>query len=167
MKTLLVIFLFFLQSVAFGHDYFFAFSEVEYNHFRQKFEVTIVVSGHDLDYVWRDSVLNSDMISDLRVDSEEFRRVEEFINKGFQMKTRKDRINLRIIGIESLLNGVVNFYLESSEVPLPKELHVHFDLLMDEFPQQQNKMTFYVGEQTYTKAFLQNERKHTLKLEAE
>ena len=152
--------------MAYSHDYFFAFSEVEYNHFRQKFEVTIVASGHDLDYVWRDSVLNSDMISDLRVDSEEFRRVEEYINEGFQMKTRKDRIKLRIIGIESLLNGVVNFYLESYEVPLPKELYVTFDLLMDEFPQQQNKMTLYIGESTYTKAFLQNERKHTLKLDA-
>lgn len=167
MKLLLFISLFISQSVAFGHDYFFAFSEVQYNHFRQKFEVTVVASAHDLDYMWRDSELNSDVISDLRVDSEEFRLVEEFVNEGFQLNSPKDRIKLRIIGIESLLNGVVNFYLESYEVPLPKELHVTFDLLMDEFPQQQNKMTLYIGEHTYTKAFLQNERKHTLKLEAE
>ena len=57
----------------------------------------------------------------------------------------------------------MNFYLESEEILLNKEIKVLFDLLMDQNKTQQNKITFIHNNNSYTKEFFYSERLQSIK----
>ena len=147
---------------SFGHDFFFAFSELEYNQKTKKIECTITVSTHDFE-----GCMNSEkiMITDLNLlyqKKSEFKLVENYIKNHFKIWS-DDLILFKMIGTEISLNGTMNFYLESEEILLNKEIKIFFDLLMDQNKTQQNKITFIHNNNSYTKEFFYSERLQTIK----
>jgi hypothetical protein len=68
-------------------------------------------------------------------------------------------------GNEIGLNGLTTFYLSSKPIDLFDEIIFQYNLLMNEFPDEQNKLTFiFRGEKT-TLNFIANQFTHSIKLE--
>jgi hypothetical protein len=77
----------------------------------------------------------------------------------------KEKIKFNLVGSEVFLNGRTNFYFESESIEIKRELKITFDLLMDVFKQQQNKITLTYRDKKYTRTFLYTDRKHLLTIE--
>lgn len=165
MKFVLGLFFIFITNVSFSHEYFFAFAEMEYNDISSKFEITISVTTHDLEKVYEKN-------NDVKLDLQEYKSNSEtaelmitYFKQHFELKTEKATCKLNLIGFESNLNGTTNFYFESDEIDITPKLSIKNDILMDEYPNQQNKITLYYQSKSYTYDFLSHERIKTIILE--
>ncbi len=165
MKNILLILFCGIQSLAFSHDFFFAFAEVDYNDITQQFEATISVSSHDLERIFDENSWSIDDLELIEERSDNFSSISEWLLDQFKITSNKQSIDLSIIGCEIELNGIIHFYLESTPTELSNTITVKFDLLMANFPEQQNKLTFYYRDQTITKSFLQTAFVHEIRLE--
>ena len=145
-----------------AHDYYFAFAEVSYNDISKKVELTITVSTHDFELAI-EKEKNYNIELETLKDSVQLADVESYLLNHFSIANDKT-IKLNLIGHKTLLNGVTNFYFESNAIVLSKAITFSFDLLMDEFKDQQNKLTFYYRGNTYTRPFLFDKRKQTIEL---
>lgn len=162
MKLTLLILVASVPFISFGHNYFFAFAEVEYNDLTQKFEATISATAHDVEKAL-DGAFVLDSVS-AGVPSHT-QAAESYLNERFSIFSGYDRTTFHVIGSEVQLNDVVFFYLESEKIDLHGMIEVDFNLLMKEYPDQQNKITLYFRGRTFTATFLQNERKQRIVLE--
>jgi len=160
--TFLAVFLLSLSSL--GHEYFFGFSELEYNEITQKLEATIIVSTHELERALAISAVNSGDLAKLKVDSPQQKAVKNYLMNHFVVEAN-ETIKFNLIGSEVFLNGTTNFYFESESIELKRELNITFDLLMDVFKQQQNKITLTCRNKKYTRTFLYTERKQLIIIE--
>lgn len=165
MKSTLLLILLLIQTSVFGHDYFFAFAEVEYNPFTQKFETSLTLSAHDLEYAWKDMDVSVDSLESYPTNSEQMQEVQRFITKGFNISSNNKTAVFSIVGIDVLLNGMIHFYLLSNPIDVSSELTVRFDILMDEFSAQQNKLSFLHNGNTIVATFLPNQRTQRITLE--
>ena len=165
MKSLLFILFISFSSAVSAHTYYFGFAEVEYNDITQKFESTLILTAHDMELSMNSNAIEINELNDINSDSSLFFQVENYINDGFIIISGTETCNMNVIGFEVLLNGTVNFYLESSKIEIDKEITIYFHLLMDEFPDQQNKVSFSYRNQTKTVPFISGQKKQTIKLE--
>lgn len=165
MKNILLILFCGFQSLAFSHDFFFAFAEVEYNDISQQFEASVSVSSHDLEGLFDKKKWSIDDLESIDEKPENFASISEWLLDQFKMTSNGTSINLSVIGCEIELNGMIHFYLESTPTELSNTLTITFDLLMANFPEQQNKLTLYYRDQTITQSFLQTAFVHEIRLE--
>ena len=151
-----------ISSVAHSHDYFFSFTEMEYNDVTRKFEVTITVSTHDLELAYEK---NGDIKLDLEYfesQSETTILLKDYFKNHFRIQTENEKCVLNLIAYESSLNGTTNFYFESESIDITHKLTLRNDILMDQYQQQQNKITLYYRSKSYTNDFLSNEKIQTI-----
>ncbi len=164
MKNSLLIFFCAFQSLAFGHDYFFAFAEVKYDDFSQTFETSISVSAHDLERIFEQKSWSMDELNHFSDDSEDLDSISSWILKEFTINSASNQVDFTLIGCETELNGIVHFYFESKPIEITDSLTVKFNFLMSQFPQQQNKLTLYYRDQTITTTFLPSSYTHEIRL---
>jgi hypothetical protein len=161
-SLLLLVALFVLHSTSFAHQYYFGFAEVEYDFFSQRFEATLTVSAHDFELAL---TKNGTPAGDLEaLDSVQSVIVEDYINACFKINSNGSKCDFTLIGHDTELNGKINFYLESSEIAIEGIIDVEFDILMDNYQEQQNKITLYYLEQIYTLAFTRGNKKQTVQI---
>lgn len=165
MKNILLIVFCGLQSLALGHDYFFAFAEIEYNDVSQQFEGTISVSSHDLERIFHEKKWSIDDLESVQENQENFSSISHWLLDQFSVSSNETAIDLSIIGCEVELNGMIHFYFESPPTEITSTLSIKFDLLMENFPEQQNKLTLHYRDQTITKSFLHNAFVQEIRLE--
>lgn len=152
-------------SGSFGHEYFFAFAEVEYNDVSQKFEATLIVSTHDLEETLKVKDESLGDLMHIEYGSTQQEVLETYLLKHFYIKSDENKAIMKLIGHEVSLDGTTNFYFESEPFALDESLRITFDLLMNEKEKQQNKLTLFIRDKSYTLPFLQSTRKQTIKLE--
>lgn len=156
MKKLLAVFAF--LSVLFSanaHEYYFAFGEVEYNLSTKKLEVTLEISAHDLEFDMKKAGIVLEKHIENQSGNADFKKqLESHLAKGFSITANDSRIPLSIIGFDVLPTGLLYVYLESRAVELPESFSFKFDLLMESFPDQQNKVTFIRNGKKQTAVFL-------------
>lgn len=129
------------------------------------FETSLVATTHDLEMALRkDLGIETELEFNNTKDSE-MERFGEYILKHFQIIVSGNVVAFRLLGFETLPNGIIQIYLESEPVDLPSSIEWRFDLLMEHFPEQQNKATLYYRGKSYTTPFLSSEPIHTLKLD--
>lgn len=165
MKSTLLVFILLIQTSVFGHDYFFSFAEVEYNPFTQKFETTLIVSAHDLEFAWKELNLSVDSLESYTSENPALKSVNDFITRSFVISSNAKTAQLSIVGIDVLLNGMIHFYLLSTPLEIQSSIDVRFDILMDEFPEQQNKLSFLNNGKTSVATFLPSQRTQRIILE--
>jgi hypothetical protein len=165
MKITLLILLCGLQSLVFGHDYFFAFAEVEYNDISQQFEATVTVSSHDLERIFDEKKWSIDDLESAEQNRKNFDAISQWMLEQFVVSSENELADFSVIGCEVELSGMIHFYLESAPIEITTALSVKFDLLMEDFPEQQNKLTLYYRDQTITQTFLQNAFVQEIRLE--
>jgi len=138
-----------------AHEYYFAFGEVEYNESSRKLEITLEISAHDLETDMKKSgiVLNKHL-ENQKGDPEFRKQLEAHLSKGFVISSNDSPVSLHLIGYDVMPTGLLYVYLESIPVELSTSLAFKFDLLMESFPDQQNKVTFIYKKEKQTAVFL-------------
>ena len=165
MRLIAIVVFFLTATSSFGHEYFFAFAEVEYNDITRKFESTLIVSTHDLEKILKEKDNELGDLKNIRSGSTSHEALQSFLVHHFRIKCGESIAKMKLIGHEVSLEGTTNFYLESEPITLNGVLEITFDLLMNETESQQNKLTLYVRDKSYTRPFVHNTRKQTIKLE--
>jgi hypothetical protein len=121
---------------------------VEYNKKSAKFEATLTLTSHDLEAFLKKENLIVNSLDKALVDETEFSSIEKVINSNFffYSDASGDKPNwvssFKIDGHQILLNGNIEIYLSCDLIESWTKLNVQFSLLMDYFPEQQNKITF-------------------------
>ncbi|MEI6864903.1 DUF6702 family protein [Flavicella sp.] len=152
----------FTSFSTYAHDYFFAFAEVEYNETSKKLETTLIVSTHDLESAIKEEGIIIVDFSEIENDSKDFEILENYLLRHFKIKSTKS-VNFKLLGFKISLKGVTEFYLESESVTIENQVDVFYDLLMNHNKKQQNKITFYYKQKSYTKPFLISVKTQTIK----
>lgn len=151
--------------VSHAHAYYFSFAEMEFNAETKRFEVSVQTSAHDTEFSMEKQGVP---VKDLEMQTKDEvvkKGLESWINRGFQVFISNHSIVFRLVGYEVLPNGLLYAYLESEPVEEAfNELHIMYDLLMDDFPQQQNKITFIYKSLKQTAVFLPSRKEETLKI---
>lgn len=156
MKKLIAVFAFFsVLFSAHAHEYYFAFGEVEYNASTKKLEITLEMSAHDVEFDMKRSGIDLDKhIEDQLKDQAFKKRMETYLAQGFKISNGDLAFSLTLIGFDVSPNGMLYAYLESAPVELDTKLTFCFNLLMESFPNQQNKITFIRNNEKQTAVFL-------------
>jgi hypothetical protein len=172
MRKLFFLIFLFCSHFSFSHEFFFSFAEVEYNEMNGRIEVSLTATTHDLDKHLR--ALDKDFkgLDKVSSDSTGLNFVEKELNRCLVFAIPQENSTLdgfgviyfHLDGIETALNGTVAIYLSAEyRSPLSK-LEVTFDLLMDDLPDQQNKLTFIYRGKKSTFVFLPNQRTQLIDL---
>jgi hypothetical protein len=157
MKHILFVCSFFLISFSHAHDYFFAFAEVEYDEYNARVEATLVMTTHDFEsYLRKKNIINKEL-SYYKNDSLVLKQVETEILKHFSISSPSIGA-LSLEGFEIELTGMIQVYLTAPILSPAEGLDIQFDLLMDEYKEQQNKLTFIYRDQKTSYVYLQNKR---------
>lgn len=166
MKKLVAVFAFI--SVLFSanaHEYYFAFGEVEYNESTRKLEITLEVNAHDLEFDMKKSgIILKGHIEDQIKDADFKKQLELHLAKGFSISSNDSPVSLKLIGVDVLPTGLLYAYFESVPIQLDKTVFFSFNLLMESFPDQQNKVTFIRNHQKQTAVFLPSKPTETITL---
>lgn len=149
-----------------AHNYYFGFAEMQYNATNQTLETTLVLSAHDLEDVLKSKKLIARELEFLEKDSLTIATLETFVNSEFIVSSGANRAHFSLLGFEVLKNGLVQIYLLSAPFVLQKSIDISFSILMSEFPEQQNKLTFIHNSQKRTAVFLPHKRTDSIILEA-
>jgi hypothetical protein len=160
-----------------AHPYFFAFAEVEYNELSQSLEATIIASAHDLENELKENKIISTALDEARKNNKEYFAINAFLNKHFCIHSVDSlslvtldsalppQLEFNLDGFEVLLNGEVQFYLSAKIAHSTDQFYVKFDLLMDKFPEQQNKLTMRYRNSKNTFNFLTTTKSQFIRLE--
>lgn len=146
-----------------AHAFYFSFAEIQYNLTSKRFEISIEASTHDVEMVLHKQGLVFKELEGSTTSPDVKAAVLSSINSGFELKASSG-ISLKLIGIDVMPNGLTYFYLESESVELSTTLSIRFDWLMDEFEEQQNKVTFIANNNKQTAVFLPTKRTNILEL---
>ena len=161
---LCVLFAFFSFQLR-AHDTYFAFAEVEYNDLNGTLEATLTLSTHDLERLFQEKGIINGALSSTPMDSVLVSSISVLVNSSFYFSLPNNQlIHWEIEGIESTLTGTTNIYLSSVVKNVANGFSVRFDIFMDRYPEQQNKMTFIYHENKTTRVFLNAQRTDTFKL---
>ena len=176
-KNFILIFILFVSSFTFAHKFYFAFAEVEYNEMNKSLETTIIASAHDIESVLRENVVISNSLVEAKRNKKEYYAINDFINKNFSIyaadslsfsaldSSLPPQLEFNMDGFEVLLNGDVQFYLSTKITSSINQFYVKFDLLMEKFPDQQNKLTFRFRDKKFTYNFLTTNKIQFIKFE--
>lgn len=164
MKLVSLLLLLSLSAFSFGHEFYFAFAEVEYNDISQKFECTVIATTHDLEKAMRSEGFATSEINN-PPNPEQLQQLEAYILNYFIIESNGERCTFRLLGAELDLNGTISLFIESEPIAIATHIDFTFDLLMNEFPEQQNKLTFYHRSENQTLAFLSTQKTRRLKLD--
>jgi hypothetical protein len=173
-RLILFLFFFLVSQTTFAHNYFFAFAEVEYNELNETFEATIIAAAHDVETVFIENGVISKSLDYAKKNKKEYYAINEDLNKQFSIfissskseliedETHYAQIELILDGFEVLLNGNVQFYLSAKLKSPPTKIKIKFDLLMERFPDQQNKLTFRFRDKKLTYNYLTTVNTHDI-----
>jgi hypothetical protein len=158
MKTLKSIFLLcslFIITSAF-HKYFFAFAEMEYKTSDKRLETTLIFTMHDLEASLIKKSVIKDEFERVKHDSLQLKKIETAILKDFTVSSNSSQIEFKLLDFKLTKNGLINLFLEASNVELDNEVDIKFTNLMSDYPNQQNKITFIFNGKKNTAVFLKN-----------
>lgn len=159
-----------VSSASWGHQYFFAFAEIEYNEMAQKFEGSVVATAHDFELVLMNSYGLQTKLEKIEAKSSEVKIMEVYLNKFLTLRygcaldmNAVDAYCSADWSIESfqiMKNGTIELYFSAPAKHVYTLIQVDFRFLMDHFSDQQNKLTFIYREDRKTQSFTQTQYQH-------
>lgn len=120
------------------HETYISISEIKILK-EGKIELSLEIVAHDFEYVYQKD--NSKEINSVFKEELEFYDndlLKEYIFKHYSILNKSNKIDLKIIGNEINLDGILIIYIEANCKKNIKELTVFNDLLVNWFPNQQN-----------------------------
>lgn len=162
---LLSTFCFILHLNSSAHEFYFAYAEIEINEMNNRLEATFVVTTHDLEKVLRDNYAYDVKISGNENNLALIDSIRKVINKGFSLNGKVFQSNLKIDGIEVQLNGITNIFCSQEVLKIDSDMNVKFDLMMDTFESQQNKITLMYRGKKSSLVFIPTMKSQIIKLD--
>lgn len=120
------------------HETYISISEIKILK-EGKIELSLEIVAHDFEYVYQkdnSKELNSVFKEELEFYDNDL--LKEYIFKHYSILNKSNKIDLKIIGNEINLDGILIIYIEANCKKNIKELTVFNDLLVNWFPNQQN-----------------------------
>jgi hypothetical protein len=120
------------------HETYISISEIKILK-EGKIELSLEIVAHDFEYVYQKD--NSKELQSVFKEELEFYDndlLKEYIFKHYSILNKSNKIDLKIIGNEINLDGILIIYIEANCKKNIKELTVFNDLLVNWFPNQQN-----------------------------
>lgn len=155
MNYLRIVILFFMSlSFMSLHEYFFGFAELQYNENSQKIEVSVAVTGHDFEEYIEEKGIEIPPLEECVGQKIHLNKIEGEITNGFQIYDGDDQLQMDLLGMDINNKDQATFYLSSRKIKKPGSLVVRFDLLMNYFIKQQNKLTVFKDGKKEFYAFL-------------
>lgn len=171
-------FLFFVCSLMGGvsaHEFYFAYAELSYNEFTNNLEGTLIFSTHDLEKAIEPNGSLIGLFDKLDVSSPTTRLIEAYLNEHFKLSygcaldsNAVDVFCMSSFTLEGLvtqLNGTIECYISMPVNAIYAPVYCQFNALMEQFPLQQNKLTFTYRQHKETVNFIAIDTQHTLKLQ--
>ena len=135
--SFLFVFLFSLWKTN-NHETYISISEIRILK-KGKIELSLELVAHDFEYTYQKK--NSKKIKSVYNEELEYydnNLLKEFIFNHYSLSEKNNKIDLKIIGNEINLDGMLIIYMEGNCKKNLKELTVFNDLLVNWFPSQQN-----------------------------
>lgn len=151
-----------LQSLA--HEFYFSFAEMQYNEKSEQFEISLEVTGHDLEDYLKEKGIIIPRLEDCVGKPFYLNMIEKELSNGFQILVKNSPLALDLVGMKINDNDQVVFFLTSRKMEKPKSIEIQYDLLMNFFPLQQNKLTLFKPEGKQFVTFLSTRTKRTIEL---
>jgi hypothetical protein len=159
-----------VSSTSWGHQYFFAFAEIEYNEMAEKFEGSVVATTHDFEFALMKSHGLQTKLEKIEMNSSDVKIMEDYLNKfltllyGCSLDSNAIdaycSANWRIESFQIMKNGTIELYFSAPAKHVYTLIQVDFRFLMDAFPEQQNKLTFIYREDRTTQSFTKTQATH-------
>ena len=141
------------------HEYYFSFAEIQYSNKQNRFEVSITCTGHDLESAIKAKEIEIPKFEECIDNPIHLKKIEKVLQEGFKVYVDGESILLELIGMEVNTKDQAVFYLTSREMEKPAGFEVEYNLLMDHFPIQQNKLTVFTPEGKEYLTFLKGRTK--------
>lgn len=146
------------------HEYYMSFAELDYNEDSSRLEISVSVTGHDLEEYMKEKGLEIVALESCSSDPISMKNIEKVLNNGFQVFMDEEKLKLDLVGLEVDTKDQATFYLLSREIKHPETLKVRYDLLMNYFLEQQNKLTVFKGNKKEFYAFLKHKPERIIEL---
>lgn len=163
MKIVSAVLFVLLHKVLLAHAFYFGFAEMAYDAEEEHYELTIQLTAHDFEEDLKDKGLLVRNLEDELGNASFLQVLNREVNRGFKI-THPENIVFEAVGFEILSTGLIQIYLHSNPIEKQQTLQIEFNLLMNRFMAQQNKLTVYDGGSQYSVAFTPNNFQQTLKL---
>lgn len=141
------------------HEYYFSFGEIQYSTKQKRFEVSITCTGHDLENYIESKDIEIPKFEECIESPVHQKKIEKIIQDGFKVYVDDKSILLELVGMEVNTKDQAVFYLTSREMIKPANFEVEYNLLMDYYPIQQNKLTVFSPEGKEYLTFLKSRTK--------
>ena len=141
-----------------AHPFYFSYAEIEYNEFCNCFEGFISLSSHDFEELLNEEKNTKTSISKAMNDSLLKKEINEILNSGLSFSAGRQEIRIQLEGYESEMNGLTRFYFKTQPFKNSEEIIVEYDLFMEKYKEQQNKLTIIQRDKKVTIDFLIQEK---------
>jgi hypothetical protein len=141
-----------------AHPFYFSYAEIEYNEFCNCFEGFISLSSHDFEELLNEEINIKTNISKAMNDSLLKKEISEILNSGLSFSAGRQEIRIQLEGYESEMNGLTRFYFKTQPFKNSEEILVEYDLFMEKYKEQQNKLTIIQRDNKETFDFLIQEK---------
>lgn len=147
------------------HTYFFAFAEMEFNKETNVYEVSISSIAHDFENHMKKKGVNLGHIEKIKKTDTLFSYIEREVNNGFIVTpVNGEVLSFKLEGFEVDLKDNLTFFLTSNKTVAFKEANISFQLMMETFPDQQNKMNYIHNGQKKSLTFIKAKSNRKLSL---
>ena len=152
-----------LSTWIYSHNSYFSFAEMQYNQQTSCLEISICVSTHDLDFYFRQKIQDISLEKAMKNDTL-LKKINLLITNGFAIRQGGIKNQLTIEAYENTLDGYTFFYIKSEPIRLNEPTSVTYDLFMDLFTEQQQKLTVLGSNHSNTYPFMLFQREQTINL---
>ena len=148
-----------------AHPFYFSYTEIEYNEFCNCFEGFISLSSHDFEELLNEEKNTKTSISKAMNDSLLKKEISEILNSGLSFSAGRQEIRIQLEGYESEMNGLTRFYFKTQPFKNSEEILIEYDLFMEKYKEQQNKLTIIQRDKKVTIDFLIQEKTKLITIE--
>ena len=142
MKQFITLVILSFHALTYAHETYFAFAEMEYNNECSRLEISIKVSSHDLNSIAESQIENFQSLESALTDKKQSTDiVANILLQGFQISQQQRFTQLFYEGFELNNDGNCYFFFRSEEID-NESINVRFDLFMNTYTEQQNKLIY-------------------------
>lgn len=142
--------------ILFAHKYFVSITEAQYKPEDHVVEISITMTGHDVEQWINDHHISLQSLEELPEDSVLNEKVQTLFLNNFSIKSDGETLPIQIVGSEILSDDSFNLYLIAETPEEAKVLQFRNNLLVSSFPNQENIIHFISENSTTSKSIKQN-----------
>jgi len=137
------ILMFFLGWKVLFHPFYISLTEIRYNNTNQSLEIAQKIFWDDLEVALGDKYKTKVDFLNTQNKAVLEKMVEDYLLEKNQIKVNGQVVSLSYLGYE-IEEEAAWFYLEATNVPLPKLVEIKNEVLIQNFDGQQNVINFYL-----------------------